>query len=152
MQLFTLNFLVGNSVLSELVSLNMWLSFKKKGGNGIRLPLFHHDGIVTSRMVMKALRPSKLCFFFFLRSFHWLTYHEPILEKKGHHHPNLEKTNQAIATLAEVTPKCAIGSINYHYFHIIGDGKINPMVGDYIPIIRISVIKGGRFPIPNIRS
>ena len=31
---------------------------------------------------------------------------------------------------------CAIGSINSHYFHI-GDGKINPIVGVYIPIINI---------------
>ena len=27
-------------------------------------------------------------------------------------------------------------------FHIIGDGKLNPIVGIYIPIIRIPVIKG----------
>ena len=33
---------------------------------------------------------------------------------------------------------CAIGSINSHYFHIIGDKLINPIVGVYIPIIRIS--------------
>ena len=31
---------------------------------------------------------------------------------------------------------CAIGSINSHYFHIIGDKLINP-IGVYIPIIRI---------------
>ena len=29
------------------------------------------------------------------------------------------------------------GSINSHYFHIIGDGKLNPIVGVYLPIIRI---------------
>ena len=29
------------------------------------------------------------------------------------------------------------GSINSHYFHIIGDGKLNPIVGVYMPIIRI---------------
>ena len=40
------------------------------------------------------------------------------------------------------------GSINSHYFHIIGDGKLNPIVGVYIPIIRIP-IKGG-MTIPNI--
>ena len=34
------------------------------------------------------------------------------------------------------------GSINSHYFHIIGDKLINPIVGVYIPIIRIP-IKGG---------
>ena len=45
---------------------------------------------------------------------------------------------------------CAIGSINSHYFHIIGDGKINPIVGVYIPIIRIP-IKGG-MTIPNIAT
>ena len=28
----------------------------------------------------------------------------------------------------------AIGSINSHYFHIIGDGKLNPIIGFYIPI------------------
>ena len=33
--------------------------------------------------------------------------------------------------------KCAIGSINSHYFHIIGDKLIKPIVGVYIPIIRI---------------
>ena len=43
------------------------------------------------------------------------------------------------------------GSINSHYFHIIGDGKLNPIVGVYIPITRIP-IKGGRFPIPYIGS
>ena len=30
----------------------------------------------------------------------------------------------------------APGSINSHYFHIIGDKLINPIVGVYIPIIR----------------
>ena len=34
------------------------------------------------------------------------------------------------------------GSINSHYFYIIGDGKLNPIVGVYRPIIRIP-IKGG---------
>ena len=29
--------------------------------------------------------------------------------------------------------------LNSHYFHIIGDGKINPIVGVYIPIIRIPI-------------
>ena len=42
------------------------------------------------------------------------------------------------------------GSINSHYFHIIGDKLINPMVGVYIPIIRIP-IKGG-MTIPNIAT
>ena len=28
-------------------------------------------------------------------------------------------------------------SLNSHYFHIMGDGKLNPIVGVYIPIIRI---------------
>ena len=41
--------------------------------------------------------------------------------------------------------------LNSHYFHIIGDKLINPIVGVYIPIIRIP-IKGGRFPIPNIAT
>ena len=36
---------------------------------------------------------------------------------------------------------------NHTYNHIIGDKLINPLVGFYIPIIRIP-IKGGRFPIP----
>ncbi len=36
------------------------------------------------------------------------------------------------------------GSINSHYFHIVG----NPIVGVYIPIIRIP-IKGGKTTIPN---
>ena len=39
------------------------------------------------------------------------------------------------------------GSINSHYFHIIGDKLINPIVGVYIPIIGFP-IKGGIFPIP----
>ena len=30
------------------------------------------------------------------------------------------------------------GSINSHYFHMIGDKLINPIVGVYISIIRIS--------------
>ena len=30
------------------------------------------------------------------------------------------------------------GSINSHYFHKIGDGKLNPIVGVYISIIRIA--------------
>ena len=38
--------------------------------------------------------------------------------------------------------------LNSYYFHIIGDKLINPIVGVYIPIIRIP-IKGGRSPIPN---
>ena len=41
------------------------------------------------------------------------------------------------------------GSINSHYFHIIGMG-INPIVWVYIPIIRIP-IKGG-MTIPNIAT
>ncbi len=39
--------------------------------------------------------------------------------------------------------------LNSHYFHIIGDKLINPIVGIYILIIRIPVIKGWRSPIPN---
>ena len=42
------------------------------------------------------------------------------------------------------------GSINSHYFHVIGDKLINTIVGVYIPIVRIP-IKGG-MTIPNIRS
>ena len=42
------------------------------------------------------------------------------------------------------------GSINSHYFHLIGDKLINPIVGLYIPIIRIP-IKGG-MTIPNIAT
>ena len=38
--------------------------------------------------------------------------------------------------------------LNSHYLHIIGDKLINPIVGVYIPIIRIP-IKGGMSPIPN---
>ena len=37
--------------------------------------------------------------------------------------------------------------LNFHYFRIIGDGKLKPIVGVYIPIIRIP-IKG--MTIPNI--
>ena len=41
-------------------------------------------------------------------------------------------------------------SINSHYFHVIGDKLINPIVGVYIPIISIP-IKGG-MTIPNIAT
>ena len=37
--------------------------------------------------------------------------------------------------------------LNSHYFHIIGDELINPIVGVYIPIKSIP-IKGGMSPIP----
>ncbi len=40
--------------------------------------------------------------------------------------------------------------LNSHYFHIIEDKLINPIVAVYIPIIRIP-IKGG-MTIPNTRS
>ena len=40
--------------------------------------------------------------------------------------------------------------LNSHYFRIIGDKLINPIVGVYIPIIRIP-IKGG-MTIPNIAT
>ena len=40
--------------------------------------------------------------------------------------------------------------LNSHDFHIIGDGKLNPIVGVYIPIKRIP-IKGG-MTIPNTTS
>ena len=40
--------------------------------------------------------------------------------------------------------------LNSHYFHIRGDKLINPIVGVYIPIIRIP-IKGG-MTIPNIAT
>ncbi len=55
---------------------------------------------------------------------------------------NCEDSHEAELKLWSSPPKCAIGSINSHYFHIIGDGNINPIVGVYIPIIRIP-IKGG---------
>ena len=39
--------------------------------------------------------------------------------------------------------------VNSHYFHIIGDKLINPIVGAPIwPHYKDSVIKGWRFPIP----
>ena len=44
---------------------------------------------------------------------------------------------------------CAIGSINSHYFHIIGDGKNQPNNRVLYTNYKDSVIKGGRFPIPN---
>ena len=37
---------------------------------------------------------------------------------------------------------------NSHYFHIIGDKLINPIVGVYIPIIRIPSLKVGGLPSP----
>ena len=40
--------------------------------------------------------------------------------------------------------------LNSLYFHIIGDGKLNPIVGVYIPIIRIPI--KGVMTIPNIAT
>ncbi len=40
--------------------------------------------------------------------------------------------------------------LNSHYFHIVGDGKLNPIVGVYIPIIRIPIESG--MTIPNIAT
>ena len=37
-------------------------------------------------------------------------------------------------------------------FHIIGDRLINPIVGDYIPIIRIPYLKVGGFPSPRTKE
>ena len=42
--------------------------------------------------------------------------------------------------------------LNSHYFHIIGDGKINPIVGVYIPMIQDSLLKVGFFPSPKKRD
>ena len=58
---------------------------------------------------------------------------------------NLSPVGTQVVQLPDVP-----GSINSHYFHIIGDGKLNPIVGVYIPIIRIP-IKGG-MTIPNIAT
>ena len=41
------------------------------------------------------------------------------------------------ANTPEVENMCEFWSINSHYFHIIGDKLINPIVGVYIPIVRI---------------
>ena len=47
----------------------------------------------------------------------------------------------------------AIGSINsLNYFHIIGDGKLNPIIGFYIPIIGIPSLKVGGLPSPKKRD
>ena len=45
---------------------------------------------------------------------------------------------------------CAIGSINFHYFHIIGDKLINPIVGArlYTHEIRIPSLKVGGLVYP----
>ena len=48
--------------------------------------------------------------------------------------------------------QCVPGSINSHYFHIIEDKLINPIVGVCIPIIRIPIQGGMRIPIPNIAT
>ena len=40
--------------------------------------------------------------------------------------------------------------LNSHYFHIVGDGKLNPIVGVYISIIRILIESG--MTIPNIAT
>ena len=58
-------------------------------------------------------------------------------------------------TLDQLVPSsfmCAIGSINSHYFHIIGDGKLNPIVGFYMLLIRIPSLKVWLFPSPNKRD
>ena len=39
---------------------------------------------------------------------------------------NCEDSHEAELKLWSSPPKCAIGSINSHYFHIIGDGKNQP--------------------------
>ena len=39
--------------------------------------------------------------------------------------------------------------LNSHYFHIIGDKLINPIVGLLYTHCKDSVIKAGIFPIPN---
>ena len=45
------------------------------------------------------------------------------------------------------------GSINTHYFHIIGDKLINPIVGVYIlPIRRIPSLKVGGLPSPRTKE
>ena len=36
--------------------------------------------------------------------------------------------------------------LNSHYFHIIGDKLINPIIGFYIPIIRIPIKDGMTIP------
>ena len=46
---------------------------------------------------------------------------------------------------------CAIGSINSHYFHIIGDGKNQPnnrVLYTNYNLIRIPSLKVGGFPSP----
>ncbi len=45
-----------------------------------------------------------------------------------------EKKPQMKALDPFKTRICAIGSINSHYLHVIGDKLINPIVGVYIPI------------------
>ena len=35
--------------------------------------------------------------------------------------------------------RSGLSSHYFHYFHIIGDGKLNPIVGVFIPIIRIHI-------------
>ena len=42
--------------------------------------------------------------------------------------------------------------LNSHYFHTIGDKLINPIVGVYIPIIRIPSLKVGGLPSPTKRD
>ena len=65
------------------------------------------------------------------------------------HEPPLEppKTHGRMQLLS---PKHMCQGLNSHYFHIVGDKLINPIVGVYIPIIRIP-IKGG-MTIPNIAT
>ena len=42
--------------------------------------------------------------------------------------------------------------LNSHYFPIIGDKLINPIIGFYIPIIRIPSLKVGGFPSPRTKE
>ena len=60
-----------------------------------------------------------------------------------------EKEEAAVAKGGDVHHVCQ--GLNSHYFHIIGDKLINPIVGVYIPIIRIP-IKGGMSLSPKKRD
>ncbi len=61
---------------------------------------------------------------------------------------NLRFTGGCCLVKYRISSTYVWSGLNCHYFNILGDGKLNPIVGVYIPIKRIP-IKGG-MTIPNI--
>ena len=77
----------------------------------------------------------------------------PLNSHETHLHLNNKQNPGCLGYLGDYTYPviCAIGSINSHYFHIIGDKLINPIGGIYIYPLEGFPIKDG-MTIPNIGS